>query len=411
MGVIDKIKNYWIQDQADNTRLKSTLKTGKAGKRVYDKMQPQSLGIKKESLITWRKAYIEHSNISTRPRNSLMRVYADTMLDAHVKSQTEIRVKSAQQHDYRLIDSEGNEAEQTKLLDSDWFEKIIEESVNSALFGYSVLEIGGSRPEFNELDLMLIDRRYVKPEFSIVTNHPYSQQGVEFKDRKFRNYCLWVGQEEDLGVLLQASFWAIIKKESSTAWDRFNELFGMPIRIGRTDVRDEELRLNMVNMLKNMSGASWGVFDPEDTIEFIESASKSSAGLNYENLIDKADSQISKVILGQTMLSDSGASYSQSKVHEKVAQTIIESDQKRTERLVNSQVLPKLTALGWDFEGLTFEYVKQDEHTQIEKAEIVKILSDSGYIIDPDQIETEFGYRILDKATENESKINNQYAQ
>jgi phage gp29-like protein len=186
-------------------------------------------------------------------------------------------------------------------------------------------------------------------------------------------------------------------------------MFGMPVRIGKTNVRDEELRNNMADMLKNMSSASWGVFDEDDLIEFVSASSNSSAGLNYENLIDKADAQISKVILGQTMLSDSGASYSQSKVHERVAQTIIESDQKRIERLVNGQILPKLTSLGWDFEGLTFQYVKQDEHTQLEKAEIVGKLSQAGYTIDPEQIEEEFGYRILDVSETNAKDIDSKY--
>jgi hypothetical protein len=409
MGYIDKIKNYFKQDPQDNRYTRSTLRAGGSG-RVYDNTSPQMINSRNESLLTWRKAYIEHNNITTRPRNSLIRVYTDTMLDAHVKSQAEIRIKSAQQHDYKLVNEEGEEAEQTALLDSDWFEQIIEEAVNSALYGYSLMEVAGFRPDMNELDLRLIDRRYVKPEFSLVTTQPYSMQGVEYKAKPYSRYCFWVGQPNDLGVLLQASYWAIIKKESSKDWAKFNEMFGMPVRIGKTNVRDEELRNNMADMLKNMSSASWGVFDEDDLIEFVSASSNSSAGLNYENLIDKADAQISKVILGQTMLSDSGASYSQSKVHERVAQTIIESDQKRIERLVNGQILPKLTSLGWDFEGLTFQYVKQDEHTQLEKAEIVGKLSQAGYTIDPEQIEEEFGYRIMDTAKENANKIEDKYS-
>ena len=108
------------------------------------------------------------------------------------------------------------------------------------------------------------------------------------------------------------------------AWAEFGELFGQPIRIGKTDIHDKERKSSMKNMLENMGRSAYALFHSNDQIELVQ-AGQTDAYQVFEAFLRYADEQISKLFIGQTMTSDDGSSRSQAEVHASIFDEIITS--------------------------------------------------------------------------------------
>jgi len=60
-------------------------------------------------------------------------------------------------------------------------------------------------------------------------------------------------------------------------------------------------------MLDQMGSNAFAVLDLEDTIEYIKDGQQDAYGV-YDKLIERVNSEISKLILGSTMVMDDGSS-------------------------------------------------------------------------------------------------------
>lgn len=114
-----------------------------------------------------------------------------------------------------------------------------------------------------------------------------------------------------VGILLKASQHTIPKKNVLAAWDVFSEIFGMPLRVANTGARDLKDIDRIEEMMARMGKACYAVLPNDTTIQFVEST-KSDAFNVYDKRVDRANSEISKLIIGQTMTIEDGSSLSQS---------------------------------------------------------------------------------------------------
>jgi phage gp29-like protein len=87
-------------------------------------------------------------------------------------------------------------------------------------------------------------------------------------------------------------------------------------------------------------GRDFGAIIPKSAaLEIIESKHSSETSNVYKSMADWVDKQISKLVLGQTMTSDGGASLAQSKTHEEVRQDIADSDVMQIIDTINSALV------------------------------------------------------------------------
>ena len=94
----------------------------------------------------------------------------------------------------------------------------------------------------------------------------------------------------------------------------------------------------------------------QDTeIEFVESG-KGDAFNVYDKRIDRANSELSKLIIGQTMTIEDGSSLSQSETHLEVFENLVESDCTMLRDIVNNQLIPRMVKHGFPVKGLRFEW-------------------------------------------------------
>ena len=131
-----------------------------------------------------------------------------------------------------------------------------------------------------------------------------------------------MGRPDDLGLYLKASLHCIPKKNVLAAWDVFSEIFGMPLRTATTGSRDQKEVDRISDMMARMGQAGYAVLPTGTEIQIVESA-KSDAFNVYDKRVDRANSEISKLIIGQTMTIEDGSSLSQSQTHLKVFENLV----------------------------------------------------------------------------------------
>lgn len=119
----------------------------------------------------------------------------------------------------------------------------------------------------------------------------------------------------------------ILKNYGIKDWGTMVEVFGMPIRLGKYDTSMSD-DTNKAELMKAVSsiGTDYAAIIPEGmNIEF-KNGDVSTNGDLYLKYIEHLNEQMSKVVLGQTMTTDSGSSLSQAQIHNITREIIQRAD-------------------------------------------------------------------------------------
>ena len=162
-------------------------------------------------------------------------------------------------------------------------------------------------------------------------------------------------------------------------------------------------------MLRSMGAAFWGVFQEGTEIDIKES-SRGDAYNVYDRRIDRANSEMSKGLLNQTMTIDSGSSLSQSEVHLEVFDNVIEQDRKMLRNVVNNRLLPFMARHGFAVDGLTFEWDNAVQYTPEQTRQVEQMLIQGGYEINPDYFRDKYNIDITGRRQPSELKDDSFFA-
>lgn len=368
-------------------------------KRLSKKITaPQTLYRVRQDVERWRSAVRLAEQIYSPNRTELLRLFKDVVLDAHLTACIETRKSQILQSEFKVVDKSGKEDEEkTFLLQNKWFFDFVNHTLDSKYYGFSLIQFLSLRD--NVFDgVELIPREYVRQESNIVTHTINSFDGENYLQPEYKKWVIPVGDKCDLGILTKAAPLILWKKNAMGAWSEFTEMFGTPIRIGKTDVRDETTRSNMEGFLKNMGSSAWGLFDTNDIVELVES-NKTDAYDVFDKLIERCNSEISKLILGQTGTTDEKSFSGSANVHERVLKMYGEADEMFIKNVFKSQLVPLLNMHGMGFEGLCIEINEEDKFSPEEKSKIdLELLK--YYNIPTEYITAEYGTPVEKKEVE-----------
>ena len=337
-------------------------------RRNIQKPQQQVYRIRQD-IQKWRNAITTAENIYNPQRYNLYQVYGDVVLDAHLTACMQQRKNLTLSRNFKVIDKAGNvNEEKTLLIQKKWFREFLDFSLDSLFWGHSLIQFDSLiNDEFKDVDL--VPRIYVKPERHIVTSTWSAMDGVDYLDSPYKEWCIGVGGKKDLGLLLKASPLVIWKKNAIGAWSVFQDAFGNPIVMGKTDSRDEATRLNMENAIKTLSTGLSIVADKDDVIEFIE-PKKQDAHQVFNELINLCNAEISKLILGQTSTTDQKAFVGSAEVHERVLEGYMEMDNHFIEGVLNYQLMPMLNNLGFGLDGFKIVASRDEDLGVMDKLKV-----------------------------------------
>jgi len=384
MGFFDRFKK--IQDVSVNMP-----KTADVRRNIT---VPTQLYRGATDIATYKLAVTAAESLLSPQRRQLYTIYKNIELDAHLTAAVNQRKNLTLCKDFDvLLNGEENE-DLEKIIKQKWFRDFIDYSLDAIFYGHSLIQFDSVvNDAFKAVEL--VPREYVKPEFHIVTNTYADLTGTDYLTPPYNNWCIGVGKPKDLGLYLKAAPLVIWKKNALGAWSEFVEIFGSPIRIGKTNVRDEQTRSNMESYLRNMAVASYGVFDTDDLIELVES-NRSDAFQVFDMMIQRCNSEISKLILGQTGTLDEKAYVGSAEVQERVLKNVAYNDEFFIEGVLNYQLVPMMTRLGIFPEGVKITVKAEDDLSLIEQSKIdIELIKTGKFTFTPEYLDEKYGSEVV----------------
>ena len=356
-------------------------------KLVVD-LQRATDALTRQDMQDWRTAWQMAINVDNPNRQRLYDIYRDTMIDLHLSGCIEQRKGFVMARSFKLVDESGVENEQAKhYLEQSWFKQLLKYSLDSIYWGHSLIELGDVTTDGDGCicydGVKLIPRKHVIPEYGrvITTLGEDWTTGIDYRQQPYSDWLIEAGQPDDLGLLLKAATQTIPKKNMLAFWDTFGEIFGMPMRIARTTSRDEKEKAKLMTMLNKAGSSLSMVASTETEIEFVESNRGDSYNV-YDQRVNRANSELSKLIIGQTMTIEDGSSLSQSETHLQVFENLVEADKDMLRDIINNQLIPRMAKHGFPVKGLRFEWDYAIDYTPEQQLAFETMIADR-YEIDP----------------------------
>lgn len=295
----------------------------------------------------------------------LVELYDDLLIDPVLGNAVEKRIMAITNAE--IVFSKGNKSvpQIDDLMDSPEFEELLREIILSKFYPKSVLEF-----DFTDgFKVVSIDRRHFNTKEKIILKSLSDTDGISYENNDF---LLPLGKENQLGLFVKTAPYAIFKRHGMSDFAQYSELFGIDTLIGLYDPEDDNGRQEMENAFKNRgSGASMTMSKNSD-VKVVGTKSTGTVDI-HERFISKCDEQILIAILGQTMTTKDGSSYSQGKVHAQTEDDINQADRRFVQRILNKEVLPRLAKRGYDVQGGWFHFAQQSENlSKLEELEIAE---------------------------------------
>ena len=140
----------------------------------------------------------------------------------------------------------------------------------------------------------------------------------------------------------------------------------------------------------NKAGSSLSMVATTETeIEFVESSRGDSYNV-YDKRIDRANSELSKLVIGQTMTIEDGSSLSQSQTHLTVFENLVASDSNMLRDIVNNQLIPRMVKHGFPVKGLRFAWDDATDYTPEQQVAYETMIADR-YDVDPKYFADKYG--------------------
>lgn len=358
----------------------------------------QADALTQKDMRSWRQAWQTAIDIENPRRGRLYDIYRDVEVDLHLAGCVEQRKGFVEKKSFKLVDAKGRQDDvATQLLEAAWFKDMISYILDSRYWGHSLIQLGDIitvEGKMRYTGIEVVNRKHVIQEYGVIVREQGDewQTGIPYREGPMADWVIEAGKPRDLGLYLKAATQTIPKKNMLAYWDQFGEIFGMPIRIAKTTARDPKDRSQIENMLSSMGAAAWGLF-PDGTDIDIKETTRGDAFNVYDKRIDRANSELSKGILNQTMTIDNGSSLSQSEVHLEVFENVVEKDADLVKDIVNDQLLPRMVKQGFPVKGLHFEWDNSIDYTPEQQLEYEKMILDR-FEVDPKYLIDKYGVPI-----------------
>jgi len=244
------------------------------------------------------------------------------------------------------------------IVEAPEFGDLVADLLDALGKGYSAVEIMWDRSgkQWMPSDYKFRDQRFFR--FDILDGEKLklldeadTLTGIELPSYKFIVHYprLKSGLKISSGLARLAAVSYMCKVYTIKDMMRFIEVFGMPLRVGKYKAGAKKGDIDTLRRaVVNLGYDAAAVIPDSMKVEFVETGGGGSQKSNpFRDIADWLDSQISKAVLGQTMTTDSGSSYSQAKVHDEVRQDIKIDDAKKLENTINRELIEPWVTLNF----------------------------------------------------------------
>jgi len=350
----------------------------------------------KNTLRDLKLAIDSAQSVNYPNRVNLLDIYNDLLTTdpqiVHSINQRKKRIKGLQ---WSVISSSNQKEDKktTELLKGEWFKKFLDFTLDTFFFGNTLLELTSKE---GKVDCLLIPRENVIPEFTQIKISPQSNTGdIDYSSNTYKNNLININNNNnprDLGELLNVSKFGLFKSEMLLNWSQYVEIFAQPLRVATTDTEDVEELEQIMTYLKELGRSGYMVKDSQTQLEFVSSNSQGGSSALYTDFAKYIDEQISKMILGGTMITDSGSSRSQADVHERASYLYTKADISFVVDIINNKLFDVLRYLGFNIPKTSVYQVQEPEIiTNTEKLDVDRFLLENFEITDLSYFEKRYG--------------------
>lgn len=251
------------------------------------------------------------------------------------------------------------------------FRKFVSEALNARMWGHSLMELYWPMPGSKDKGVTnLIPRKHVKPRKGVVTKNSWDIEGLPYRQPPYNQYCIEVGEPEDLGLILEACPHVIYKRGGFGDWAEFAEVFGMPFRWATYN--NEQSRGILEDALSKAGSAGFVVAPQDAQLQFFNPTAGSQSNDIFRFLIDACNQELAITVLGNTMTTQEAkhSGYAQSETHMKSQDEVHADDRAFVLSVLNEDLMPYLAALGYQVEGGTWAFEDGDGMTLSERLNI-----------------------------------------
>lgn len=276
------------------------------------------------------------------------------------------------------------------------FEKDIEGMLDATGKGFSLSEINyqlaDRGPLAGKITLASIRKKpakYFSFKFDEYGHYTIRQidpepNGIDLPREKFIHLIHGFDDENPYGDSLtsKCAFWVWLKKNQAKFWAIFNERFGMPltkVEVPRNAKAEEkEVAQDIIENVQTTAG----IEVPEGFgVEFLEALRRGD--ITYDNFIERCNKEMSKLILGATLISEEGkrgqGSYALSTTHGSVLETYTVFDAITTQVAINEQLIRRLVNYNYDTDYYPrFQWSGMSVSSLISVAQALAQLAQSG---------------------------------
>jgi hypothetical protein len=346
----------------------SMTRVKKTEKNLSSYIVPVQLTRIRQSVLTWRDAIREMEMAYFPYRIKAQQLYIDTALNGHVTACVERRKDLSLLRKFEFCNKDGVVDQATtelftnvvngKVQAKTWFNNFISYSLDSIFFGYSLIALGDLvNNEFP--DLNTVRRWDVSPDRLQVTSFPYQPNGFNFMQDPFRNWHVYVPTPNDIGtskcgygLYYKVALYEIFLRNMLGYNGDFVEMFAQPYRVGKTNKTEETERAEFASALQQMGSNGWALIDPQDEIDFLETALGGTGYKSYDNFETRLQKTISKVLLGHADAMDStpgklGSSDGEFSPGKEALEDKQTKDGVFIESVINGTLIPTLKRLGF----------------------------------------------------------------
>lgn len=391
-------EGYFLK-RADESALRvmSEIKNSRSGQSISGMITYQAENMQAKSLEEWKMAILMATNPDNPNFLFLYQLYENLKLDNHLISVIESRILHSQRSNFKIVDEKGNENEELSwLLERTWFEDFIHLSLKSKFEGRKLLEIFETTDTGELATITEIPMPNFSPKLGIITKNNGETNGWDYREGIYANYYLQVGKDKDLGVLSQMAPVILAKKLAMGAWLDFIEKYGIPPLFITTE-RDDDKRSNeLYDMAVNFKASNFMIGRGNDKFEVPNLTTNNSQSV-YDALIARANSEMSKRILGGTALTDEKSYVGSAEIQYQLARDRFESDKLFLSNLINRQLFPRLVKLSPVYAPFEKHYFEWDNAEVFDSAKLADLVTKFGqqFYIDPEYIEKKTGIPIL----------------
>lgn len=232
----------------------------------------------------------------------------------------------------------------------------------------------------------------------VTANGPW--QGVPFPPWKviYHRYKAKSGHDTRAGVLRVVGYMYLLKNYSLKDWATFNEVFGMPLRLGKYDPASTPSdREALITAVRNLGTDAAGIISKNTEIEFVEATNRPSGSANpFQVLADFCNREMSKAVLGQTLTTDTSGgtgTYATARVHAQVRSDLVEADAQALGQTLREHLLRPLVGFnfGWDKPVPWFRFRYEEGEDLKTLSEVYRNLANLGMPLSVEHVAERFG--------------------